>query len=536
MQHALSLSPIVRLANEPPFALGPLVVDPARSSVARDDAPPIILEPRVMQVLVALAQAGGTVVGRDELILRAWEGVVVGDAAINRAVARLRRVGEELGGAFTIETVTKVGYRLLVAGADAPDAPDAQAEAPPPLARAAAMPDADPAPGGAAGLSRRALVAGGLAAVAAGAGGLLWWTSTADERRARAQASDLLRRANGITEQRDWWANQQAVALLRRAVAIDPRHAEAWAALALAHSDIFAGSPPSGLERIRADLEESARRALAFDPDNRDARAALALVPHHFRHWAPVRAQLEAALARDPGHRTLNIRYNSLLDDLGLWRVAIPRHERAVARDPVDVVPRLQLARALWGAGRLGAAVAMQEETRQLWPSQDAPWHGQFAMLALSGDPVAALGMGTEPAAYPGRNRHWHALVVQAAQALRLGDPAARTAAVAALRASERGGAYPGHWAAIWLVALGEPAEALGRMERLLLGPPFDPARPGVPHPLVARSTAPLFLPPMRPLWGEPRFAALLKAVGLEDYWARAGIVPDFRRADLAAR
>jgi DNA-binding winged helix-turn-helix (wHTH) protein/tetratricopeptide (TPR) repeat protein len=544
----------VDLARVRAFALGPLKVTPATRQVAlglRRET----LEPRVMQVLVALAEAQGDVVTRDTLIERCWDGVVVGDGAINRVICRLRQVGAAMDGAFRIETITKVGYRLGVAGeADAPgsdpwpgdapiDRPLAVADGPAAVTGwAAAPPDpagaGRPAPGAAAPrVSRRALVAAGVAlAVGAGAAGHALIGRASDRRQRRAQAQDLLTRARGVRQQQDWWANQQAIALLRRAVAVDPQFAEAWGELALTHSDEFAGSPPIGLEAIHARVREAAARALALDPDNRDAQAALALVPHHFRHWAPVEAQLRAALARDPEHRTLNVRWGSFLDDSGRWREALAVHRQSVGRDPIELVARQQLARALWATGATDAAAEVLSEALRLWPASDTAWLARFSMLALSGNPAGAMAMGTEPATYAGRNGDWQALLVTGARALRDGGAKARAGAVAAHLAARREKRFVSYWGALWLAALGEPETALDLLEAYLLGPPFDPARSGTPHPLVARTTSPLFLPPMRPLFGHPRHAALLEAVGLEDYWARTGKVPDFRRIRVAAR
>src|SRR5258708_29584401 len=67
-----------------------------------------------MQVLVALYRAKGAVVSRDDLIARCWEGRIVGEDAINRAIWRLRKLAEADGDAnFTIETIPRVGYRLV---------------------------------------------------------------------------------------------------------------------------------------------------------------------------------------------------------------------------------------------------------------------------------------------------------------------------------------------------------------------------------------------------------------------------------------
>jgi TolB-like protein len=67
-----------------------------------------------MQTLVALARAGGRVVSQGELITRCWEGRIVGEEAINRVIGRLRRVSEaDNAQSFTIETVPRVGFRLM---------------------------------------------------------------------------------------------------------------------------------------------------------------------------------------------------------------------------------------------------------------------------------------------------------------------------------------------------------------------------------------------------------------------------------------
>ena len=112
-------APPVVLAHEAPFALPPLHVEPALRRMVRDDGAETIVEPLVMQVLVALARADGDILTRDELVDRCWDGRIVGDDSIARVIGMLRKLGAEFGqGAFAIETITKVGYRLLAAGAD----------------------------------------------------------------------------------------------------------------------------------------------------------------------------------------------------------------------------------------------------------------------------------------------------------------------------------------------------------------------------------------------------------------------------------
>lgn len=101
------------LANEPDFRLGGLEVSPGRRQILAGPAAET-LQPRVMQVFVALAVRRGDVVSRDELMARCWGGFAVSDDAIHRCIARLRRLSESHGG-FTLETIPRVGYRLVEA-------------------------------------------------------------------------------------------------------------------------------------------------------------------------------------------------------------------------------------------------------------------------------------------------------------------------------------------------------------------------------------------------------------------------------------
>lgn len=122
----------MNLAREPVFRLGAIEVRPATREIVHPGGRETV-EPRVMSVLVRFAQAGGQVVTRDDLITACWEGRVVSDDAINRVISRVRKLADLTGGRdFSLETITKVGYRLVVSGAaDAPVLPatagDAQA-------------------------------------------------------------------------------------------------------------------------------------------------------------------------------------------------------------------------------------------------------------------------------------------------------------------------------------------------------------------------------------------------------------------------
>jgi DNA-binding winged helix-turn-helix (wHTH) protein/TolB-like protein/Tfp pilus assembly protein PilF len=82
------------------------------------------IEPRAMDVLMALAERRGEVVSREQHLAAAWPGVVVGDEALTQSIIKLRRaLGDSPKAPAYIETISKRGYRLIAAVGDDPAAP-----------------------------------------------------------------------------------------------------------------------------------------------------------------------------------------------------------------------------------------------------------------------------------------------------------------------------------------------------------------------------------------------------------------------------
>lgn len=105
--------PRINLAETSDFDLGGLRVSPARRQVSMGGECRE-LEPKVAQVLVALALASPSVVSRDRLVEQCWNGRIVGDDALNRCILALRHLAKEYSPEpFAIETVPRVGYSLV---------------------------------------------------------------------------------------------------------------------------------------------------------------------------------------------------------------------------------------------------------------------------------------------------------------------------------------------------------------------------------------------------------------------------------------
>jgi DNA-binding winged helix-turn-helix (wHTH) protein len=110
------------LTGEIEFTLGRIEVRPSRRQIVIDGREEAV-QPRVMQVLVALSRANGAVISRKDLIASCWGSLAVSDDSINQSVAKVRRIAELGGREFDIETIPRVGYKLtgILPGPLSPD-------------------------------------------------------------------------------------------------------------------------------------------------------------------------------------------------------------------------------------------------------------------------------------------------------------------------------------------------------------------------------------------------------------------------------
>jgi len=119
----------LQLADQAPFRIGAMDIAPALREALWPGGR-ATLQPRAMQVLVVLARARGAVVSRDDLVAECWGGRAVGNDAIHRVVHLLRQLSERsVGCGFAIQTVARVGYRLIAG----PDRTPARSAGPAPL-------------------------------------------------------------------------------------------------------------------------------------------------------------------------------------------------------------------------------------------------------------------------------------------------------------------------------------------------------------------------------------------------------------------
>src|SRR5262245_34251287 len=119
----------IPFSRSEPFRVGDRTVMPQRNRILGPSGESH-LEPRVMDVLCAMAANAGEVMSRESLIDEVGQVEYGGDESLTRAVSILRK---SLGPG-SIETIAKRGYRLTAAvdrSAPAPPASPAPAPEPP---------------------------------------------------------------------------------------------------------------------------------------------------------------------------------------------------------------------------------------------------------------------------------------------------------------------------------------------------------------------------------------------------------------------
>ena len=495
------------LAHIRPFRVGSAQVRPATREVvcgARRE----ILEPRMMQVLVALADANGEILSRDDLVALCWGGRAVTDDAINRVLSRLRIVGRRVG-AYRIETIVKVGFRLVPTGAD----------------RLHGTADAPGASDGGR-IDRRTILGGAAALGAIATAALLLHRSS---HRPSSEARDLFER--GELAQREGMLDEtrQAISFFEQSVQIDPSYADAWGALALSYDHLLEGAPDTEVAGLPERIRSAAARALQLEPSNADAQLALASIPPTYRNWAWKESALRALARRFPRHWLIHGRLAVLLYQVGRFSEGIEFHKQALAIDRMLPIAYASMSQAMLNAGRLQEAQAQLDRAHQLWPAHPVLWQTRYDFLIFSGRPDAAASFIGDPDSLPsGFGAPEVAPRLRLARALETRLPADIETSIDDFHKSALADVAAIPYSAAIFSLFDRFDLTFDSLERYY----FNIGTFGRSAPIskfTRRTTDWLFSPPMAQVRPDARFGSLLKRTGIADYWSASHTLPDFR-------
>jgi DNA-binding winged helix-turn-helix (wHTH) protein/tetratricopeptide (TPR) repeat protein len=521
--HAAARNDPRRLARRADFRLGAATVRP---SVRTVDGPAgsAAAEPRVMQVLLALADAAGAVLTRDDLIRTCWNGQVVGDDAIHRAIAEVRRIARATEAGFTVETIPRVGYRLTeltTAGASG-------------SSHATDLPISAPQPAHLS--SRRWVLAGGLAA-AAGAGGIGIFASRAP---APDPAARLVEESRVAMREGTPAAERRAIALLERAVAVSPGSAAAWGllALTLARAEEHSHQTTSPA----AAVDRAARRALQLDRSNADAQAALAIAIPYYGDWLAAERRFDAVLARHPEHVSTRDSRAFLLAAVGRMRESATERLAFTREASFDAGLQFRHIYALWFLGRVAEADRVASRGMEMWPRHPGIWFGRLWLLTGTGRFDRAMAQINDRAMRPQLPPPMVAMLQSGIGAAISRDRQDVDAAVRLVmgQVSRSVAAVVNAMMLLNLMGAIDEAFELARAYYLEQGPIVAATGPQ-PGQLVVpdqrrRKTNMLFTPTAAAMQRDRRFLPLMEEMGLTDYWQRRGVQPDFMAAPAVVR
>jgi len=301
---------------------------------------------------------------------------------------------------------------------------------------------------------------------------------------------------NGAAEQN----LDAAITEFRRVISRDPENANAYAALAFCYNRL--GS--TGRRRpgeAYASARAAAHTALEIDPKHADAWAALGFVRRNYDwDWRGAEDALLQALRLDPNNPNANHVLGLLYSTLGRHEEAIAAMQRSTARDPIAPISFSNLAvvhvnarqydraRAIWDNRREG----LQSETLRLIRGEFHLLLGEYPQARAILLPLAAQTHRPEVVADLARLYAAVGKADQARAALRQleAHPSARYAlspqiALANAALGDVDTAFE------WLAAAVE--EHAARLIFVKVDPAWDPMR------------------------GDPRFASVLRTMGLED-------------------
>ena len=191
------------------------------------------------------------------------------------------------------------------------------------------------------------------------------------------EARALFDRARTLAQQGSIDGYRQAIVLLEKTIALDPRFAQAHshlgAARAMLGPYVFAPTFPN-FDFVK----QAARRALELDPQDGEARALIANYTFRFeRDWERAEAEFREALRVAPSSPLVHNTFSWALVFNGRYREATQHARIALNLDPLNIALRAHNARLYAYAGDFATAISELSAVLELDPQH------LFGRLAL---------------------------------------------------------------------------------------------------------------------------------------------------------
>jgi DNA-binding winged helix-turn-helix (wHTH) protein/Flp pilus assembly protein TadD len=314
------------------FAFGPFTLIPSERRLLRDGAT-VPLTPKAFELLVALVDARGRALSKDELIARIWPDAIVEESNLKVTMSMVRKA---LGdGARFIETAPRYGYRFAIA-----DAPPAAAN------------DTGPRSGRTMSLTLGAVTLltivglGGSGSRTAhplaiiGGGGNL-----APRYTANLKAFSAYTQARTHLHRRTREHQLEAIRLFDVAIHEDPTYALAYSGLGEAYATLGTRAYIAPIE-ARRKMEEAARNAMRYDDTLAESHTTLGasyatFAPYRF---ADAERELQLAIRINPAWPGAHFCLALVYLREGRADAALPEMQQARALDPLSAIVARQMS------------------------------------------------------------------------------------------------------------------------------------------------------------------------------------------------
>jgi eukaryotic-like serine/threonine-protein kinase len=294
-------------------------------------------------------------------------------------------------------------------------------------------------------------------------------------------------------------ALRRSLDLFQQALLLDPALARAYAGIADAWCNLADDwvAPDDAYPRAKG----AAERALQREPELAEAMTSLGKV-YGWHEWkfGDAEAQLARAVELSPNYAEAHYVRATILPSVGRMSDAVDTMRQALALDPLSVHYSEWLTRYLFYEHDYDAAIAQGERTVDMDEICHRAQHYIGSALLAKGDAEGALSWYRRAQSLERAPRSWDAMIVRALAALGQNDEA--DAIMARLEDQSRKQYLRAEIIAMGYAGSGHIDQAFASLERAY----------------QARSAGLLYLhrdPAYDPLRGDPRYADLVKRIGL---------------------
>jgi TolB-like protein/DNA-binding winged helix-turn-helix (wHTH) protein/Tfp pilus assembly protein PilF len=302
---------------------------------------------------------------------------------------------------------------------------------------------------------------------------------------AKYEAYEKYMKAEFFATNRSRSALTKAVELLNEAIAIDPKYARAYAALANCYQLIgfYEYLPPS---EAYTKSKEAARKALSLDSSSAEAHSALlSALTDYDRDWPGAEREFKATVAIDPNYAAAYQYYGFSLLGMGRIEEAVAAMQRAKELDPVSPSVQTSLAWSLFLSRQYEASAAECKRALELYPDF-IPAHQLLGIVyGQMNDDTLALTEFSEAEALERDNPV--TLILMTRELARSGKKAEAKQSLLGALARPGASVVPDYYIAAAWTEIGDRAKALDSLRRAeqhrsnwMIYLPYDPRFDGL--------------------------------------------------------